>query len=506
MESEQGEDDTRAERAESQSLAARVSRGLKASLAGEILRALSNAALVLLLTRFLLDPSGYGLLQFALSVLGVASLFASLGIPKSAARYVTEYVEREPTQIRYILRVSLLYMGVLTGVSAVALAALSGPLARLLGEPSLTPFLLLGAAYVVFEGLSVYLTYIFQGFNRVTWSAVVGVIADVGRLVFVVVFVVAGLGAVGALLGYVAGFAVATLVGMVVLYTRFYTSFTETKNTESGLSRRILEYSLPLTATKSAGVLDGKIDAILVGVLLNPTAVGYYALAKQIAEFSVVPVSSLGFTISPTFGEQKASNRLDRAARVYEESLSHVLLAYIPAVVGLVLLAEPLVRFVFGAEYVPAVPVVQALGGYVLIHAVNKITSDGLDYLGLARSRAVAKILMALSNFVLNLLLIPVLGVVGAAVATVVTYSGYTLFNVYCIYQEVTFRLGPILRDIGVTCVISVVMGLVVFFARPFASSLLSLLAVVFLGGVVWVLLAMVSGALDIRRVVAFLR
>lgn len=506
METEQDEGRTIDTHPESTSLTERVSSGLKASLAEGMLSAFSNAILVFVLTRFLLDPRGYGLLQFSLSVIGVASLFGSLGIPKSAARYLTEYVEKDSTQVRYILRTSLLYMGVLAFVSAVGLAAFSGPLARVLGEPSLAPFLFVGAAYIVFDAFSIYLTTIFQAFNRVTWSAVIGAVAGVGRLVFVIAFVVIGLGAFGALLGYVVGFAVAVLVGLAVLYTRFYSAFETSERPEHELSRRILEYSLPLTATKSAGVLDGKVDAILIGMILNPVAVGYYVLAKQIAEFTTVPVASLGFTISPAFGKQKASDRLDRAARVYEESLSHVLLAYIPAAVGLILLAEPLIRHVFGAEYIAAVPAVQTLSGFVLIHAVNKITSDGLDYLGLARSRAVAKIVMGISNALLNLLLIPVFGIVGAAIATVITYSGYTLFNVHCIHRELSFRIPLVFQRVAVACAISIAMGLAVFLSRPYVSNLLSLFAVVLLGIAVWALLAVLSGALNLRRVVTFLQ
>jgi len=191
---------------------------------------------------------------------------------------------------------------------------------------------------------------------------------------------------VGALFGYVAGLAVSTVFGAYVVYTRFYADYDRAEEPAEGLSRRMLEYSIPLTATRGANVLDKKVDTILVGILLNFTAVGYYTLAKQVSNFVAMPAASFGFTISPALGEQKNKQNLERASRLYEQSLEYVLLAYVPAVVGLALVAEPMIRYIFGTDYLGAVPVVQVFRGFILVNAVNKITSDGLDYLGRARS------------------------------------------------------------------------------------------------------------------------
>jgi len=492
-------------RTDSGGLAERLSAGVKAHFGAQVLAMGANALLVLLLTRVFLDPSSFGRLFFALSFLSVVSLFASLGLPRSAARYVTEYVETDDTQVRYIVRQSFKYLAVLVSIATLVIAAGSGVFAGLLGEPAIAPLLLVGAGYVAFYAVSGHLSVLFQGFNDVRWSAVVSATSGVGRLGFAVAFVALGFGAVGAMAGYVAGYALATAVGGVVLYRLFYTQFRETDRPEPGLSRRLLEYSLPLTATKGANVLDKQVDTILVGTLLNPVAVGYYVVAKQVSDVVTVPASSFGFTISPAVGEQKAGDRVERAAALYENALTYVLLFYVPACAGLVLVAEPLVRFVFGPDYVPAAPVVQVFALFILVSAVNKITSDGLDFLGRARSRALVQGTMAVSNFLLNLVLIPTMGVVGAAVATVLTYSVYTAANVYLIHDELAIRPWPVLRDGAVVCGITLGVATVVFVVLPYVSNLSTLLGVVLVGGSVWALLSVVSGLLDVRRLASLL-
>jgi len=474
----------------------RIISGVKAMMAAHLVDVVSNALLIIVLTRYLLTPSQFGELNFALSVFSIVTILATLGIPKSTARYVTEFLETDPSQMRYLIRRSLLYLTVLTVIVGGGVLVLGRPAVRMLGEPSLLTFLGAGVGYVAARAFASYFSAVFQGYNRVTWSAALSSISGVVRFPAAVGFILLGYGAFGAFLGYAAGFAVAAIVGAFALYVGYYVDHETTDDPNQGLTRRLLEYSVPLTATRGANVLDKKMDTVLVGVLLNMTAVSYYTVAKQISDFVALPAASFGYTISPTLGEQKAQDRLDRAARIYEESLKFVVITYVPAMVGLILVAEPTIRLVFGADYLGAVPVVQVFSGFMFVNAVNKVTSDGLDYLGKARSRAIVKSLTATSNFLLNLLLIPIIGVVGAAAATVITYTVYTGTNVVIIHGELEVRVRRLVHDLGLTCLVTGAMTGVVLVARPYISGLPSLLGVVALGAGVWAVLLFVSGIL----------
>ncbi len=479
------------------SLTERVARGVKASLLARLLYVGSNAALLLLLTRYLLTPAEFGRLQFVLSVVGVAIFVGTLGIPKATARYVTEYAENEPGQVPHLLKRSLAVLVGLAVAVGIAIAAFSGLLARLLRGPELAPYLLLGGAFVAAKAVVTYLTTVFQGFNRVTYSAVLSAVNGLGRVVFAVGFVLAGFGALGALAGYVVAFAVAAVVGLALLYTRFYRGHERDDEAEPGLMRRVLEYSVPTTATRASVVLDSKVDTVLLGVLAGPVAVGVYALARQIADVCVVPAKSLGFTISPALGEQSAAGDEERAARLYERSLENVLLLYVPAAAGLALVAEPVVRYVFTAEYMAAVPIVQLYGLFVIVRAVHKITGSGLDYLGLARVRAVARATSAVCNVGLNLLLIPRYGALGAGIATVITYSLYTIVNVYFLGRELPLRPTYLAeRSVRIVVVALLVAGGTTL-ALPHVTGLPTLLATVALGGAIWATLSVASGLVD---------
>ena len=487
------------------SLADRLARGVKATFLARAVELAANAALLLLLARYLLGPQDYGLLYFALSVLGIASFLGQLGLPNATARYVTEYAQREPGQLPHLLRRTTIYLLVLAAVVGVVLLAANDLVAGLLGEPDLAPFLALGAFYVAFRAGYSYLYRVFQGFNRVTISAALSALNGVGRAVFAVGLVLVGLGALGALVGYVAGYALAAVVGLVALYGLYYRRIDAADRIEEGLSRRVAEYSVPTTATEASVILDSKVDTVLVGALLSSTAVGYYTIAAQVAELTIAPAQSLGFTISPALGEQKAEDRIERASRIYETSLEHVLALYVPAGVGIVLVADPAIRTVFGEAYAGAIPALQVFGLLTIVRAIHKVTGSGLDYLGLARIRAMARGTTAVANVGLNLALIPIYGVVGAAFATLVTYTAYTAVNVYYIARELDLRTERILGTAARISAVSAVMAGVVFLALPHVSGLATLVGTIALGGSVAVVLSVATGVLDVARVRALL-
>jgi O-antigen/teichoic acid export membrane protein len=476
-------------------------RSFKAMLSARALHMVASGVLTVVLARLLLTQEEYGLLGAALAVLGVVQMFADLGIAKAAARYITEYRETDPGQVPHVLRTATGYRLVVIGVVSVAIALLSGPAARFVGQPEIGPLLALGTGYVAVHSLFIFAQVIFQGYNQVTYSAAIRAVGSVGRLVLAVAFVLVLGGAAGALVGYIAGYGVGAAVGLYLVYVKCYRNAERDPEPADGLARKVARYSVPLTATRGANILDKRVDTILVGYFMNPVAVGYYYLSKQVVDFVNTPAASLGFTLSPTYGEHKAEGETDHAARIYETTLRYVLLLYVPAAAGMVIVAEPAIRVVFGEQWIDAAPVLQVFAVYVVLHAVTYVTGDTLDFLGRARARAVAKGGGSIANFLLNLVMIPAYGVVGAAAATVVTHAGLVVVTLWVIHDELSLALGGIVRHLVGVLAVTGAMSVAVLAVLSNAGGVLALVASILAGLAVWAGLSVAGGLLDLRRV-----
>lgn len=483
----------------------RLMRGVRAMLAADLVRLVLRTAVIVLLSRYLLTPSSYGLLFLAMSILGVSFLFSVFGLPKSTARYVTEYVETGPDQVKHIVRFGLTTVLVSVTLVCVVLVGTREWIAGLFGEPELAPLLLVGAGFLAARSLEKYLHAVFQAFNAVQWSGLVKTVDSLAQVVLIVAFILLGLGTVGAMAGFVVAAGVGAGVGVAVLVRRYYDEYEPASSMESGLKSRILRYSVPLTAGSAANALDQRVDIILVGYIMNPAAAGYYTLAKQISESVSTPATSLGFTVSPQLGSYKASDDISLAGDLYETAFVHVVAVYVPAAAGMILVARPAITTVFGDAYLGAVPAVQVFGVYTLLLALDQITNDGLDYLGRARLRAITKGATSVANVALNIALIPVYGVVGATVATVLTYAVLVAVELYLVSTVLSLSVERLVRTVGVVLAITAGMSAIVLVLLPYISGLPSLLGVVGVAVSLWALLTGVSGLLDFDRIWAAL-
>jgi O-antigen/teichoic acid export membrane protein len=480
-----------------------VGRGVSFVFLAQVFRMVAKGGLILILTRYLLTPNEYGQLFLTLSVLGIALMFAGLGLGKSGAKYITDYRETDPELVPVVIRSMYACRAVGITVVAAVLFLFHQAIADAIGNPAIGVLLLVGIGYLATHSLKILTSMVFAGHNRMGLYAALGIVGHVTLILAVPGLVVLGYGLEGALVGYALSAGLTAIVGMLVVHSRFYTRSDAgdvSADETSRVWRQVIRYSVPLMFTRGASVLNSRVDTILLGFFRGATPVAYYTLGKQLVDFLIAPAQSLGFGVSPTFGEQKANENLDSAAHLYERSFTYTVALYGPAAAGIFFVAEPTVTLIFGSDYAGAVPVIQIFSLFVLVRSLDSITSDALDFLGRARSRAIAKVTLAVANFLLNLVLIPPFGLVGATVATVLTQSVYVGIELFIIANELPLHTRRLARSTAIVGAITAGMSLVVYPLVGFATTLPTLFGVVAAGGAVWLVLTALTDVVDLRQ------
>jgi len=452
--------------------------------------------LVVILAR-LLNPDGYGLLFLTLSILGVIQVFADLGLKGSTGRYIAEYKENQIKQVPKIIEVTATVVLVLTFFTSLVIVFRREYIASIIQEPRLSKFLLIGVLFLIFRVVYVYSRVVFQGFELIKKAAIISILYSTSKLIFALLLVYLGFESLGAFIGYTLSAVVTAVASVILLYNEVYKHIDSAPAIESGLTRRILEYSVPMTATRGARILDKKIDILLIGFFLNPATVGYYAVAKQVGSVLKRPARALGFTLGPTFGSETAAGNYQHAARIFEKSITNLLLLYVPASTGLIILSSQVIRHVIGENYIEASLILKLFGIFLIFSIVNQVASPALNYLGKAKIRAVMKTITSAVNLVLNVVLIPRLGPVGAALATVITFGAYTSINFYYIYRELPLEMFSILSDVSKISMISFLMGTAVVVLRPNISSIQGLLLAITMGITIWGILSVLFGLMN---------
>lgn len=190
--------------------------------------------------------------------------------------------------------------------------------------------------------------------------------------------------------------------------------------------RQQLRYGLPLILTFALAWIIASSDRMLIGWLADAEAAGQYAVGYDLAQHSLgmllmiiqVAAYPLAVRALETDGQVAAINQVRRNG----ELIVGVALA---GAAGLAILAPQLSGLIVGPEYrsttadlLPWVGAAAALGGIKAFH-FDMAFHLGRDSRGLLLSAIVA----AGSNIVLNVLLIPRAGILGAAYATLAAYA-----------------------------------------------------------------------------------
>lgn len=207
--------------------------------------------------------------------------------------------------------------------------------------------------------------------------------------------------------------------------------------------RRLLRRAIPLVGSTVLGLVVYNADLFFLRLFRNAEMVGLYAAAYTAISF----ILNLGVTYSMSLlpSLTRLADAPAQEKQLYLASFAKVFALAIPIAAGGAMLAGPLVVTLFGAPFAAAAPVLAVLLGTMVISVVRDVSVVAL----MARKREDLLLhtvwASAGASIVLNILLVPSMGMMGAAWATVLTEFVRLLLAVG-FAQRLGFPLPPVMR------------------------------------------------------------
>ncbi len=357
-----------------------------------------------------LTPSDYGAAEVMLASVIAASIVVRFGVIEAILRFYYLADER-PERVVATGFSSLAWT---TTIAAGVALAFAGPISEaLLEEPdaSLARLAILGLWSLTLWEFALTLLRLDERARAYFTITVINVLATIPVTVYLVV--VEDMGADGILLG---------TFGTGVLFLA-YLLWRERRRLslrpDVPLLRRMVRFGLPTMPAELTLYSLNFIDRIIIVRLAGLAEAGLYALAVKFA--TGLQVLARGFQLA--FPPLAYSIRDDDEARgVYALLVTWfaALLAF--AVVGLWLEARWLVRLLAADEYFPAYEAIGPLAAGVALYALYLAMVVVLGRTGRTEYGLPATAAAVVVNIVLNLILVPEQGIVGAAIALVVSY------------------------------------------------------------------------------------
>jgi len=399
--------------------------------AASILSKLIAVALLPLYTRHL-STDDYGAAEILFAGVVTASIVVRLGLIESVLRYYYREDE-DPDRI-----VAATFSGLFwfSTVGALVLLPFAGPLSELLLDEPAAELTRIAIGGLWVATLFEYLLTLYRLDERARAyfiTTITNVLATIALTVILVVGV--GDGARGLLLGsYVTG-----AVFVVVLI--FEQRRRLTLRVDPPLLKRLLRFGLPTMPAEVSLYLLNFVDRLIIVHYVGLSEAGLYSIAVKFAQ--AVNVLVRGFQLAwPPLAYSIRDD--DEARRTYATIITLFLAGCTWMVVGLWLLAQYLLRFFAAPEFFDAYEVVGLIAAAVTLYALYMVMVVVLGRTGRTEFNLPAALGALVSNVVLNLLLVPPLGIVGAGLALVGSY-----LVVVALMYWFTERLFPVPYEWG---------------------------------------------------------
>ncbi|HEX4305539.1 MAG TPA: oligosaccharide flippase family protein [Solirubrobacterales bacterium] len=388
--------------------------------AASIISKLIAVALLPLYTHHL-STGDYGAAEILFAGVVTASIVVRLGLIESVLRFYY----RDDEDPERIVRATFSGLFWLSAIGALVLLPFAEPLAELLLDPKHPAELQTGTELtrIAIGGLWVatlfeYLLTLYRLDERARAYFITTITNVLGTIALTVILVVgAGDGARGLLLGsYLTG---AAFVVVLIFEQRRRL----TLRLDPPLLKRLLRFGLPTMPAEVSLYLLNFVDRLIIvrtiGGAEGLAAAGLYSLAVKFAQ--AVNVLVRGFQLAwPPLAYSIRDD--DVARRTYATVITLFLAGCTWLVVGLWLLAEYLIRFFAAPKFFGAYEVVGLIATAVTLYALYMVMVVVLGRTGRTEFNLPAAISALASNVVLNLILVPPLGIVGAGLALVGSY------------------------------------------------------------------------------------
>jgi O-antigen/teichoic acid export membrane protein len=366
-----------------------------------------------ILTR-LLGPEGRGAYVLANLVPGLAVVLGSLGLQISAV-YLTAQ-KRHPLHlvVGNILMLTALLSAASVLVSVVVLLLYRERLFPGIGGLSLflalalIPFsVLLSNVLGVLGGLER-----FKDYNLVLLAQAAAQLALVGLLTWG-----AGLGVAGAILAQILAAVVAC--GVALWWLAQHGGAPSFQPVPDFL-KEALRYGLVTHIGSVLVFLNHRVDVFIVSALLSTAAVGFYSLSVGLAEI----LWSLSFAAGTVLFPRVTTAMAEEPRNQLTRSVARFVFLVTAAAATLLFLASPLlVVALYSQQFLPSIRPLQILLPGVVALAVARVLANDLAGRGKNWVNNLVALATASTNIALNLLLLPRLGIEGAAWASTAAYT-----------------------------------------------------------------------------------
>jgi O-antigen/teichoic acid export membrane protein len=366
-----------------------------------------------------LGAEGYGIYAYAMALVGLLGIPASLGLPQLVLRNIAVYQTRSEWGLMRGLLRRANQVVLLTSLGLGVIALLVSLVLRDHLSPAMLAAFWLALSILPLVALNGLRTSTLRGLGFVVLGQLPGSLVRPFSFLALVVLTYLLLGnrfnaswAVSMQVG-----ATAIALGFVILILARRLPKAMKESLPAYDTQTWVRSALPFLFIGGMQIINNQTDIVMLGALRGAEVVGIYRAATRVAQLVVFVLTAANVVLQPTIARLYAVRDMQRVQHIATQSARVILLVSVPIAVVLIAFGQ-WILLAFGQEFTKGATALAILSGGQLVNAAMGSVGLLLNMTGHERDTARGVGIAAVVNVALNAILIPLWGINGAAIAT----------------------------------------------------------------------------------------
>ena len=305
-------------------------------------------------------------------------------------------------------------------------------------------------AFTVLKSFTDAFSSVFLAFEEMQWDGLLKMLRAILLTALVFFALLNGYGLIVITWMYVITELVVLTLCLVVLFTKFIKFVAKI---EKGLIKRLTLEALPFALTVVFYSLYFYIDSIMLSKMRGVYEVGIYSAAYNITIAMIfipnIYITAIFPTLSKFYVKSKESLKF-----AYKKSLIYMSMVALPITAVLIFSSSNIIHFLYGPGYNKSVLVLQIIAITIFLRFITFVNAITIISIDKQKQRLYFQGATALINIVLNLILIPFYGYIGAAIATIITeiflFCSYFLLVIIYLnnWKDIVVLIKPVIATV----------------------------------------------------------
>jgi len=356
----------------------------------------------------MIAPEGYGVLGFATAFISYFLIIVSFGLDS----YGTREISRDNSIISKLVNNVLTFRLMFALFCYLVLTVIVSQS----GKPQIVKTVILITGISIFTN-AISISWVFQGIEKMKFVAARQTVASLLTLAGVLLFVNQSNGIIAASI-IISAAGIISSSGLILFYRRFL--YPISFEIDFTYLKLILRESFPIALSGVMIAVYYNMDMIMMGYLRPEYETGIYSAAYKIFLISIIPFQLILNAFFPSLSR----NNKDKTDSLKKTIAQYAYLMFAAGIIsGIVLMvfAKYLILLIFGSGYLTAISPLSILSLNTAVISVNMTFGNPLLAWGKQKQYLIVITFGALTNVVLNYLLIPHYSYIGAAFATLLS-------------------------------------------------------------------------------------